>query len=75
MWERVGILRDADSLKTALAGIRADFAGNLSVSSRKFRDVGENCCRRALGAKNRAAGHFRNDFPERDENGAFIDSK
>ncbi len=67
MWERVGILRDKDSLKRALKEFEQIARSNLSTSSRNFVTLAKLVATSALWREESRGGHFRNDFPERDE--------
>jgi len=67
MWERVGILRDKDSLKRALKEFEQISESNLSTSSRNFVTLAKLVASAALWREESRGGHFRNDFPERDE--------
>ena len=67
MWERVGILRDKDSLKRALREFEQISQSNLSVSSRNFVTLARLVAAAALWREESRGGHFRNDFPERDD--------
>jgi L-aspartate oxidase len=67
MWERVGILRDKDSLRRALSEFEQISEANLSVSSRNFVTLAMLVARAALWREESRGGHFRTDFPERDE--------
>ena len=67
MWERVGILRDKDSLKRALREFEQISQANLSTSSRNFVTLAKLVTMSALWREESRGGHFRNDFPERDE--------
>ncbi len=67
MWERVGILRDADSLKRALKEFEQISQSNLSTSSRNFVTLAKLIATSALWREESRGGHFRNDFPERDD--------
>ena len=67
MWERVGILRDKDSLKRALKEFEQILSSNLSTSSRNFVTLAKLVATSALWREESRGGHFRNDFPERDE--------
>lgn len=64
MWERVGILRDGDSLRRALKEFDQIAAGNLSTSSRKFVTLASLVATSALWREESRGGHFRNDFPD-----------
>ncbi len=67
MWERVGILRDAVSLKRALKEFEQISQSNLSVSSRNFVTLANLVATSALWREESRGGHFRTDFPERDD--------
>jgi L-aspartate oxidase len=67
MWERVGILRDKDSLKRALKEFEQISESNLSTSSRNFVTLAKLVATSALWREESRGGHFRSDFPERDE--------
>jgi len=67
MWERVGILRDKDSLSRALQEFRQIEKANLSISSRNFVTLAKLVAKGALWREESRGGHFRNDFPLRDE--------
>jgi L-aspartate oxidase len=67
MWERVGILRDKDSLIRALREFQQIEAGNVSVSSRKFVTLAQIIASAALWREESRGGHFRTDFPEQRE--------
>ena len=67
MWERVGILRDKQSLSRALQEFEQISHSNLSTSSRHFVTLGKLVATAALWREESRGGHFRTDFPERDE--------
>jgi len=68
MWERVGILRDHESLKRALDEFDQIASSNLSTSSRNFVTLAKLVATAALWREESRGGHFRTDFPEpRDE--------
>lgn len=67
MWERVGILRDRDSLRRALKEFDQMLAGNLSSSSRNFVTLANLVATAALWREESRGGHFRTDFPEQHE--------
>ncbi len=67
MWDRVGIIRDRDSLRRALKEFDQIAAGNLSTSSRKFVTLAKLVATAALWREESRGGHFRSDFPERHE--------
>ncbi|HQZ96069.1 MAG TPA: L-aspartate oxidase [Pyrinomonadaceae bacterium] len=67
MWERVGILRDKDSLKRALKEFGQIESGNLGTSSRNFVTLAKLVATAALWREESRGGHYRNDFPEQNE--------
>jgi L-aspartate oxidase len=67
MWERVGILRDAVSLRRAIAEFEQISRSNLSVSSRNFVTLALLVSRAALWREESRGGHFRTDFPDQRE--------
>ena len=67
MWERVGILRDAASLRRAISEFEQISTANLSVSSRNFVTLASLVARAALWREESRGGHFRIDFPEHRE--------
>lgn len=64
MWERVGVLRDRDSLLRALTEFDQIAAANLSTSSRNFVALAKLVATAALWREESRGGHFRTDFPE-----------
>ncbi|MGH9820779.1 MAG: L-aspartate oxidase [Pyrinomonadaceae bacterium] len=71
MWERVGILREKDSLQRALKEFQQIAAGNLSTSSRKFVTLASLVATAGLWREESRGGHFRTDFPEQHEEWRF----
>ena len=73
MWEKAGLLRDGDGLRSALAEIRAisaeiphQFDREL-LELRNLQTVGELIVRSALEREESRGAHYRNDFPKRDD--------
>ena len=64
MWERVGILRDRDSLVRALKEFDQIAAGKLSTSSRNFVTLAKLVAAAALWREESRGGHYRTDFTE-----------
>lgn len=64
MWERVGILRDGQSLRRAIGEFEQIERANLSTSSRNFVTLALLVSRAALWREESRGGHFRSDFPE-----------
>ena len=67
MWERVGILRDQNSLNRALKEFEQIEKSNLSTSSRNFVTLAKLVAAGALWREESRGGHFRNDFTQRDD--------
>jgi L-aspartate oxidase len=67
MWERVGILRDAASLRRAIAEFDQISSASLSVSSRNFVTLASLIAKAALWREESRGGHYRIDFPEQSE--------
>jgi len=67
MWERVGILRDNDSLKRAIKEFDQIASGNLSTSSRNFVTLARLVATSALWREESRGGHYRNDFPDQND--------
>jgi L-aspartate oxidase len=64
MWERVGILRDKDSLSRALKEFDQIRKADLGTLSRNFVTVATLITKAALWREESRGGHFRYDFPE-----------
>ncbi len=64
MWERVGIIRDRNSLQRALNEFGQILAGDLSTSSRNFVTLARLVAAAGLWREESRGGHFRTDFPE-----------
>jgi L-aspartate oxidase len=67
MWERVGILREANALHRALAEFDQISRATLSTSSRNFVTLASLVAKAALWREESRGGHFRTDFPEQRE--------
>ncbi|MEJ7847188.1 MAG: L-aspartate oxidase [Pyrinomonadaceae bacterium] len=65
MWERVGILRDKESLQRAIREFEQIAKSNLSTSSNNFVTIALLVAKAALWREESRGGHYRNDFPER----------
>ncbi len=64
MWERVGILRDRESLERAIDEFEQIASSNLSISSRNFVTLAMLVAKAALWREESRGGHFRTDLPE-----------
>lgn len=67
MWERVGILRDKDSLQRALKEFNQIRQANLGTLSKNFVTVATLITKAALWREESRGGHYRTDFPETKE--------
>jgi L-aspartate oxidase len=67
MWERVGILREEKSLKKALREFEQISASPLSTASRNFVTLAQLITTAALWREESRGGHYRTDFPHRDD--------
>ncbi|HEV7644880.1 MAG TPA: L-aspartate oxidase [Pyrinomonadaceae bacterium] len=67
MWERVGILREENSLKKALAEFEQISQAPLSTASRNFVTLAKLITAAALWREESRGGHYRTDFPARDD--------
>lgn len=67
MWERVGIARKAEDLERALSEFAQISQANLGTSSRNFVTVATLVAKAALWRAESRGGHFRTDYPERDD--------
>ena len=68
MWERVGIIRDRDSLARALKEFDQIAAADLGSASRSFVTLARLVAAAALWREESRGGHFRSDHPDpRDE--------
>jgi L-aspartate oxidase len=67
MWERVGILRSRASLTRALTEFEQIARAPLRTAPRNFLTVATLVARAALWREESRGGHFRLDFPARDD--------
>lgn len=67
MWERVGILRDRESLSRAIAEFDQISKAKLSTSSLNFLTLATLVAKAALWREESRGGHYRSDFPEQIE--------
>ncbi len=67
MWERVGILRDRNSLERAIAEFDQILTGRLDQASRNFVTLGRLVAAGAIWREESRGGHFRLDFPDQHE--------
>jgi L-aspartate oxidase len=74
MWDKVGILRDADGLRRALKEFGEMAQVPLGWRSKNFLAIATLTARAALWREESRGGHYRTDFPERDDNNWQIHS-
>lgn len=67
MWERVGIGRNADDLQRALKEFEQIEQAKLGIASRNFVTVAKLVAQGALWREESRGGHYRDDFPKRDD--------
>lgn len=67
MWERVGIIREKESLNRALREFAQISSARLSTSSRNFVTLATLVAQAALWREESRGGHYRSDFPEPEE--------
>jgi L-aspartate oxidase len=67
MWERVGMLRDKEGLKRAIREFEQISQANLGTYSRNFVTLAKLIAEVSMWREESRGGHFRTDFPERDE--------
>lgn len=67
MWDRVGILRSHESITRALNEFEQISKASLNPASRNFLTVATLIARAALNRTESRGGHFRTDFPKRDD--------
>jgi L-aspartate oxidase len=71
MWEKAGLLRDAEGLRTAqrdLAAMRIpDATGRPSLELRNLHTLAQLIVTSALAREESRGAHYRNDFPQRDD--------
>ncbi len=64
MWERVGILRDRESLTRALSEFEQISNARLARSSENFLVLAQLVAKAALWREESRGGHFRTDYPK-----------
>ncbi len=67
MWDRVGIGRNADDLQRALQEFKQIEEAKLGTASRNFVTVAKLVTQAALWREESRGGHYREDFPERND--------
>ena len=67
MWEKVGIVRDADGLNAALEMLKEIAERRLNTRSWNFVTLARLVAEAALSRCESRGAHYRSDFPERDD--------
>lgn len=73
MWEKAGLLRDADGLRTAQQNLDAlgeelpETSNRQGIEVRNLLAVGEMIVASALAREESRGAHYRNDFPRRND--------
>lgn len=67
MWERVGIARKESDLRRALREFKQISESKLGTSSRNFVTVAKLVTQAALWREESRGGHYRTDFPKRND--------
>ncbi|MDH3494549.1 MAG: L-aspartate oxidase, partial [Acidobacteriota bacterium] len=67
MWERAGISRSEEPMRRALEEFDQISSANLSLKSRNFVTLATLVINAALWRTESRGGHFRRDFPDRDD--------
>jgi L-aspartate oxidase len=74
MWRKVGLIRRADDLRGALEELTAMAGENVNERTRNFVTLGKLMAEAALWREESRGGHFRQDFPARDDEGWRVHS-
>ncbi|HJQ24995.1 MAG TPA: L-aspartate oxidase [Blastocatellia bacterium] len=67
MWERVGIVRNQETLTAAIAELKAIAARPLNTRSWNFVTLARLVAEGALQRRESRGAHYRSDYPERDD--------
>ncbi len=71
LWEKAGLLRDADGLRAAQRELAAmqtpDAMDRQALELRNLHTIGELMVAAALAREESRGAHYRNDFPKRDD--------
>src|SRR5215471_3627352 len=67
MWEKVGIVRNAQGLQEALAGLEEIASRELNTRSWNFVTLARLVAQAAMARRESRGAHYRNDFPQRDD--------
>jgi L-aspartate oxidase len=67
MWRKVGLIRRADGLRSAIEELTAMAGENVNDRTRNFVTLAKLMAVAALWREESRGGHFREDFPARDD--------
>jgi L-aspartate oxidase len=67
MWRKVGLIRRADDLRSAIEELAAMAGEKINERTRNFVTLAKLMAEAALWREESRGGHFREDFPGRDE--------
>jgi L-aspartate oxidase len=67
MWRNVGLIRRAEDLRSAIEELAAMAGENVNERTRNFVTLGKLMAEAALWREESRGGHFRQDFPTRDD--------
>ncbi|HEX5083404.1 MAG TPA: L-aspartate oxidase [Blastocatellia bacterium] len=67
MWRKAGLIRRADDLRSAIEEFTAMAAENVNERTRNFAALAKLMAEAALWREESRGGHFREDFPARDD--------
>lgn len=74
MWNKVGLIRRGDELREALDELTSLAEQAYNTRTRNFATLARLIARAALWREESRGGHYRQDFPERDDAGWLIHS-
>jgi L-aspartate oxidase len=67
MWRKVGLIRRADDLRSAIEELAALAGEKINGRTRNFVTLAKLMAEAALWREESRGGHFREDFPGRDD--------
>jgi L-aspartate oxidase len=67
MWDKVGIVRNEQGLKEALDALEEIASRQMNTRSWNFVTLAKLVAQAALARRESRGGHYRNDYPERDD--------
>jgi L-aspartate oxidase len=67
MWRKVGLIRRADDLRSAIEELTAMVGENVNERTRNFVTLAKLVAEAALWREESRGGHFREDFSARDD--------